>query len=115
MQAQGTPFQRRVWRALQDIPPGQTRSYGELAARLGSGARAVGNACRRNPVPLIVPCHRVVGAHGPGGFSGQTGGAALQRKLWLLAHEGIMPGDLKTNRSAPMQREQPANARSSQA
>jgi methylated-DNA-[protein]-cysteine S-methyltransferase len=88
----GTPFQQRVWRALQAIPAGQTRSYGQLATELGTGARAVGNACRNNPVSIVVPCHRVVGASGPGGFSGQRAGTALQRKLWLLAHEGSRPG-----------------------
>jgi len=85
----GTPFQQRVWRALQTIPPGKTLTYGTLAARLGSGARAVGNACRGNPVPLIVPCHRVVAAHGLGGYAGQTHGEGLRRKRWLLDHEGM--------------------------
>jgi methylated-DNA-[protein]-cysteine S-methyltransferase len=92
----GTEFQQRVWAALRAIPQGEVRTYGELASRLGSGARAVGNACRRNPVPIIVPCHRVVAAGGAGGYGGRTGGAVLQRKLWLLRHEGILPADLKT-------------------
>ncbi|MGB5306096.1 MAG: methylated-DNA--[protein]-cysteine S-methyltransferase [Gammaproteobacteria bacterium] len=83
----GTPFQQRVWQALKRIPPGKTLTYGELAARLGSGARAVGNACRHNPVSIIVPCHRVVGAAGIGGYSGQTRGREIHRKQWLLAHE----------------------------
>jgi len=85
----GTPFQQRVWRALQAIPAGQTLTYGALAARLGSGARAVGNACRNNPVSVIVPCHRVIARHGLGGYSGQTRGASLARKRWLLGHEGV--------------------------
>jgi methylated-DNA-[protein]-cysteine S-methyltransferase len=84
----GTAFQQRVWAALRRIPRGEVRTYGELAAALGSGARAVGNACRRNPVPILVPCHRVVAASGVGGYGGHTGGAVLQRKLWLLRHEG---------------------------
>jgi methylated-DNA-[protein]-cysteine S-methyltransferase len=84
----GTAFQRRVWAALRRIPRGEVRTYGELADQLGSGARAVGNACRHNPVPILVPCHRVVAASGPGGYGGHTGGALLQRKLWLLRHEG---------------------------
>ena len=84
----GSDFQSRVRAALLAIPPGEVRSYGELARQLGSSARAVGGACRRNPVPILVPCHRVVGAAGPGGYSGHTGGAALRRKLWLLRHEG---------------------------
>jgi methylated-DNA-[protein]-cysteine S-methyltransferase len=92
----GTEFQQRVWAALQCIPQGEVRTYGELARQLGSGARAVGNACRRNPVAIIVPCHRVVAAGGVGGYGGRTGGALLERKLWLLRHEGALPADLKT-------------------
>lgn len=83
----GTPYQRRVWRALQRIPPGRTVSYGGLARRLKTSARAVGNACRANPVPLVVPCHRVVAADGAGGFMGKRSGRALKLKRWLLAHE----------------------------
>ena len=64
---QGTPFQLKVWQALQAIPVSQTLSYGELAKRLHTSARAVGNACRANPVPLIVPCHRVIAKNGIGG------------------------------------------------
>ncbi len=86
----GTPFQRRVWRALQGIPAGSTLTYGALAKRLGSGARAVGNACRANPVSLIVPCHRVVASNGLGGFGGQLRGAGLRRKRWLLDHEATV-------------------------
>ncbi len=86
----GSDFQSRVRAALLAIPPGEVRSYGELARQLGSSARAVGGACRRNPVPILVPCHRVVGAAGPGGYGGHTGGAALRRKLWLLRHEGVL-------------------------
>lgn len=92
----GTDFQQRVWHALQAIPPGETRTYGELARQLGSGARAVGNACRRNPVPVVVPCHRVVSTSGPGGYAGHMSGAPLRRKRWLLAHEGVALEDLKT-------------------
>ncbi|MDH3559895.1 MAG: methylated-DNA--[protein]-cysteine S-methyltransferase [Gammaproteobacteria bacterium] len=91
-----TSFQQRVLTALRMIPTGQTRSYGEIAARLGSGARAVGNACRRNPLTIVVPCHRVVGASGIGGYAGHTAGPELQRKLWLLAHEGVDLAPLKT-------------------
>jgi methylated-DNA-[protein]-cysteine S-methyltransferase len=94
VQLNGTAFQQRVWRALQAIPGGEVRTYGELAAQLGSGARAVGNACRCNPVPVIVPCHRVVGAGGIGGYGGRTAGRELQRKRWLLLHEGA-PLDLE--------------------
>lgn len=84
----GTAFQHKVWRALRRIPPGQVLSYGELARRLGSGARAVASACRNNPIPLIVPCHRVVAATGVGGFMGATQGAPIAMKQWLLQHEG---------------------------
>ncbi|MEW8026550.1 MAG: methylated-DNA--[protein]-cysteine S-methyltransferase [Candidatus Thiodiazotropha sp.] len=86
----GTPFQRRVWQVLQEIPSGSTMTYGELARQIGSGARAVGNACRANPCPLVVPCHRVVGVTGLGGFAGERGGEKLDIKRWLLRHEGVM-------------------------
>lgn len=83
----GTAFQRRVWRALLRIPPGQVRQYGELAAVLKSSPRAVGNACRANPIPIVVPCHRVVARTGIGGFMGREAGSAVRLKEWLLAHE----------------------------
>lgn len=86
----GTPFQRRVWAALAAIPAGEVRTYGELARALGSSPRAVGGACRANPVPVVVPCHRVVAAAGPGGFAGRTDGSEMQRKRWLLGHEGVL-------------------------
>lgn len=83
----GTDYQRRVWRALIRIPPGRPLSYGALATRLASGARAVGGACRANPVPVIVPCHRVVASAGLGGFMGGERTGPLSIKQWLLAHE----------------------------
>lgn len=83
----GTTFQLRVWQALLDIPLGQTRTYGELAKTLKTSARAIGMACRTNPLPLIVPCHRVVAANGMGGFCGKVDGKPLIVKQWLLAHE----------------------------
>ena len=83
----GTPFQRRVWEALCRIQPGDVRTYGEIAKLLGSSPRAVGNACRRNPIPIVVPCHRVVSATGIGGYAGATGGRLLRAKRWLLDHE----------------------------
>jgi len=86
----GTPFQLKVWRALQAIPVSQTVSYGELAARLRTSARAVGNACRANPIPLIVPCHRVTAKNSIGGFGGATRGRGIERKRWLLQHEGAL-------------------------
>ena len=87
----GTAFQRRVWQRLRQIPVGETITYGQLAQELGSSPRAVGNACRANPCPLVVPCHRVVGKQGLGGFAGKTSGPKLQLKIWLLTHEGVLP------------------------
>ncbi|CAG0945534.1 MAG: Methylated-DNA--protein-cysteine methyltransferase [Rhodocyclaceae bacterium] len=84
----GTPFQRRVWRAISAIPQGKTLTYGEIAQRLKSAPRAVGQACGRNPYPVVVPCHRVVAADGGlGGFASARGGWLLDAKRWLLSHE----------------------------
>jgi methylated-DNA-[protein]-cysteine S-methyltransferase len=84
----GTHFQRKVWTQIAAIPPGQTRSYGEVAAAIHSGPRAVGNACGANPYPIVVPCHRVIAAKQRlGGFARQRGGFLLDIKRWLLAHE----------------------------
>lgn len=89
----GTDFQRRVWAELRRIPCGTTISYGELASRLGdrNAMRAVGLANGRNPIAVVVPCHRVIGADGA--MTGYGGG--IERKKWLLAHEGLaVQGDL---------------------
>lgn len=88
----GTGFQKRVWQSLRCIPAGSTLSYAELARRVGDPAavRAVGSANGRNPVALIVPCHRVIGSDGS--LTGYGGG--LERKRWLLAHEGVVPRQL---------------------
>jgi methylated-DNA-[protein]-cysteine S-methyltransferase len=85
----GTPFQESVWRALTAIPYGATVSYGELARRVGNprASRAVGMANNRNPLSIFVPCHRVIGADGS--LTGYGGG--IERKRWLLAHEGRSP------------------------
>ena len=83
----GTAFQRRVWGALARIPRGAVRTYGALARELGSAARAIGQACGDNPLPILVPCHRVVAARGLGGFAHARGGFLLEAKAWLLAHE----------------------------
>jgi methylated-DNA-[protein]-cysteine S-methyltransferase len=85
----GTPFQRRVWTALCGIGYGEAISYAELARRIGnpSAVRAVGGANGRNPLPIVVPCHRVIGADGS--LTGFGGG--VERKRWLLAHEGAIP------------------------
>ena len=84
----GTAFQQKVWAALCEIPAGRTESYGQLALRIGApkAVRAVGLANGANPVGLVVPCHRVIGANG--GLTGYGGG--LDRKRWLLAHEGVI-------------------------
>ena len=84
----GTDFQKRVWAAMRDIPYGETATYGGMATALGSGPRPVGMACARNPIPIIVPCHRVLGSGGKeGGFSG---GKGLPTKRQLLALEGVI-------------------------
>ena len=84
---QGSAFQQRVWRAMCAIPRGHTKTYGELAASLGSSPRAVGQACGANPLPIVVPCHRVVGSRGLGGFMRGQSNFPLTVKRWLLAHE----------------------------
>ncbi|MGH8668837.1 MAG: methylated-DNA--[protein]-cysteine S-methyltransferase [Burkholderiales bacterium] len=84
---EGTPFQRRLWDALCAIPRGKTLTYGELARRLEGEARAVGQACGDNRLPIVIPCHRVVAANGIGGFAHATAGYLLEAKRWLLAHE----------------------------
>jgi methylated-DNA-[protein]-cysteine S-methyltransferase len=84
----GSAHQRAVWRLLYDIAPGHTLTYGEIARRIGSSARAVGAACGANPLPVIVPCHRVTAAGGAlGGFAHSTEGFLPGIKRWLLNHE----------------------------
>ena len=84
----GTEFQQRVWRAIAAIPYGETTTYGKIAAALGEPhlARAVGAATGANPIPIIIPCHRVLGADGS--MTGYGGG--LRMKIWLLRHEGVL-------------------------
>jgi O-6-methylguanine DNA methyltransferase len=104
----GTAFQKSVWAALRQIPVGETLGYGALAARLGKpgAARAVGLANGLNPIGIVVPCHRVIGASGT--LTGYAGG--VERKAWLLAHEGarapVLPG---TPSSGPSQAERRAS------
>jgi methylated-DNA-[protein]-cysteine S-methyltransferase len=88
----GTPFQRVVWEALRAIPFGKTRSYGDLAAAIGrpKASRAVGAANGQNPIAIVIPCHRVIGADGS--LTGYGGGMA--RKEWLLRHERALPARL---------------------
>lgn len=92
LKVEGTEFQQRVWRALQTIPVGTTWSYAQLADHVGSGPRAVANACGANPIALVIPCHRVVGKHGLGGFMQGREHGPLNIKQWLLEHERRKPG-----------------------
>lgn len=85
--ATGTDFRQRVWALISAIPSGETRTYGDLAKALNSAPRAVGQACGDNPLPILVPCHRVVGQNGLGGFNHDRGDALLNIKRWLLTHE----------------------------
>ena len=86
--ARGTDFQKRVWTMMREIPYGETATYGGMAMALGSGPRPIGMACARNPIPIIVPCHRVLASGGKeGGFSG---GRGLPTKRQLLALEGVV-------------------------
>jgi methylated-DNA-[protein]-cysteine S-methyltransferase len=89
----GTAFQQRVWNALSAIPPGQSRTYGEVARMVRSAPRAIGQACGANRIALIIPCHRVVGAMGSlGGFMNAEEGNPIDIKRWLLKHEGYRFG-----------------------
>ena len=88
---EGELLQQAVWRIMLEIPAGETLSYGTVAKRLGADPRAVGQACGANPLPILIPCHRIVGVDGLGGYSGAGGGAT---KRFLLRHEGALPADL---------------------
>lgn len=83
----GTPHQLKVWRAMQRIPTGQVVTYGAIAEKIRSSPRAVGRACGDNPIPIVVPCHRVVAKNGTGGFMHNATGAPIDIKRWLLALE----------------------------
>ena len=82
---QGSPFQRQVWATMSRIPYGETLSYGGVADEIGSSPRAVGTACGKNPIPIIIPCHRIVG--NGGALVGYSGGEGVETKRYLLAHE----------------------------
>ncbi|HQD57384.1 MAG TPA: methylated-DNA--[protein]-cysteine S-methyltransferase [Candidatus Competibacteraceae bacterium] len=84
-------FQQQVRAALLAIPVGTVLTYSELAERLGTAARAIGGACRSNPLPILIPCHRVVGRQGLGGYAGAVTGDPLGIKRWLLRHESALP------------------------
>jgi len=89
MKTSGTNFQKKVWKEIKKIPKGRTKSYKELAIAIGhpKAARAVANACGKNPNPIITPCHRVIASDGSiGGYSGEGG---VNKKRALLAHEGV--------------------------
>jgi methylated-DNA-[protein]-cysteine S-methyltransferase len=87
----GTPYRCQVWQALEKIPAGETRTYGEVARQLGSGPRAVGQAVGDNPIPIIIPCHRVIAANGElGGFMHSRTGYSQDIKRWLLRHEHVI-------------------------
>jgi methylated-DNA-[protein]-cysteine S-methyltransferase len=90
LELEGTEFQKAVWGQLRKIEPGEVRTYGDIARILNSSPRAVGNACRANPLPIIVPCHRVVSSQGIGGYGGKTSGSRLRQKRRLLSHEGVV-------------------------
>ena len=85
LRVSGSAFQQQVCAAMSAIPFGETRTYGEIARGLGVPAQAVGQACGANPVPVVIPCHRVLGATSLGGYSGEGG---VETKVWLLRHEG---------------------------
>jgi methylated-DNA-[protein]-cysteine S-methyltransferase len=84
---EGTAFQQTVWRALQNISSGEILTYGMLAKKLKTGPRAIGQACRTNRIPLIIPCHRIVATNHKGGYAGTTNGRFMEIKTWLLKHE----------------------------
>ncbi|MDD5461669.1 MAG: methylated-DNA--[protein]-cysteine S-methyltransferase [Methylococcales bacterium] len=90
--SQGSEYRHKVWAELCKIPFGQTMTYAALAGKIGSAARAVGNACRDNPYPVIIPCHRIVSASGVGGYCGQTGGDFIAIKNKLLGYEAAHKG-----------------------
>ena len=87
LQFTSTVHRSKVWQAMRAIPRGQTRYYGDLAQQITSSPRAVGQACGANPLPIIIPCHRVVSKAGMGGFMHRRDGNALDIKRWLLVHE----------------------------
>lgn len=86
-QVTGKQLQKQIWDKLLQIPVGTTITYGELAKSIGTSPRIIGNACRANPIPIIIPCHRVVAASGIGGFCGKSQGETIDVKRWLLRHE----------------------------
>jgi methylated-DNA-[protein]-cysteine S-methyltransferase len=88
LQPKGDAFERAVWQAMCAIPSGETATYGAIGLATDKPARAVGGACGRNPIPIIIPCHRVVGANGA--MTGYSGKGGVETKQWLLRHEGAL-------------------------
>ena len=84
-----TPFQETVLQALREVPVGKTQSYAELAQQLGAKPRSIGNACRKNPIPIVIPCHRIVASTSMGGCNDSIKNPFLEIKRWLLQHEGV--------------------------
>lgn len=99
MACEGTDFQKKVWNALRRIPVGEVWTYGDLAKSINTSPRAAANACRRNQIPILIPCHRIVAKNGLGGYFGHTEGEMLETKRWLLQHEGadIEPQNINLN------------------
>lgn len=87
LKIEGTNFQKKVWQVLMKIPAGKTITYGDLAKQLKTAPRAIGGACKANPIPIIIPCHRVVAKQGLGGYAGKRLGNFFAIKQWLLEHE----------------------------
>jgi methylated-DNA-[protein]-cysteine S-methyltransferase len=99
---EGTAHQQMVWQVMLDIAPGHTLTYGDVARRIGSSPRAVGGACGANPLPVVIPCHRIVASGGAlGGFAHSTQGFLPGIKRWLLAHEAA-GGDFMLTASGPV-------------
>ena len=97
----GTDLQQTIWQFLNTIPSGKTMTYGEVATQLGTHPRVMGQACRANPIPIIVPCHRVIAADGGlGGYCGATRGEGLARKRYLLQHEQSLAAELLNHQLA---------------
>ena len=95
--AQGTKFQKAVWQYIQQIPVGQVCTYGDISNAIGGAAIAVGQALKRNPIPVIYPCHRVISKVDLGGYCGKTQGELIEFKKALLKHEGFNWGQSKIN------------------
>lgn len=87
LQVNGTELQKKIWQAMQKIPVGKTLSYGALAEKIKTSPRVIGNACRANPLPIFIPCHRIVAKNHLGGFAGAIEGELINMKTWLLNHE----------------------------